>query len=84
MPSLYLLESFLLGKNVPYHTSHSYIVTYIELQLQKLTQQLTSSLFPIQCLHLKFALALSLNPPTSWAPRLSAEINAIVPKNETG
>ena len=35
-------------------------------------------------LHFTRALALSLNPPISWAPKLSADINAIVPEKETG
>ena len=39
-----------------------------------------SSLVAIQCLHILKALQLSLNPPRSKLPKLSADITAIVPQ----
>lgn len=38
-----------------------------------------SSLVAIQCLHIRKALQLSWNPPSSKLPKLSADITAIVP-----
>ena len=37
---------------------------------------------PMQCLHFSRAAAPSLKPPISWEPRLSPEMNAMVPLRE--
>ena len=38
-----------------------------------------SPLVDIQCLHIRYEVQLSLNPPSSKLPRLSAETTATVP-----